>query len=405
MNANLTSYDPGPAGPAVLCLWTCLGLVFYAYALYPAAIWVASRLFGRPRPTPGAEGADLPFATLVLAAYNEEAVLGERLRNALAMDYPAGRLEVIIGSDGSTDGTAEIARGFADRGVRLLDFAENRGKASVLNAAVAKARGDIIMMSDANTVIDLTAGRKLARWFVDPAVGAVIGRLILVDHATGNNSDGLYWKYETFLKKCEARLGALLGANGAIYAIRKSLYTPIPAGTIVDDFVIPLLAHQKTRCALVYEAEAVAIEETAPDLGAEFRRRARIGAGGFQSIGMLRGLLDPRRGWVAFAYFSHKILRWLCPFFLLGALAANLALLGRPGYRRLLAAQLAFYAASLLMAWVPPGSRLLRPLRLTTMFTSMNAALLVGFFRWASGRQKGTWARTARVGEAGEASR
>jgi len=386
-------------------LWTCIVLVFYAYAGYPALIWALARAFGR-RPEASLLGdRDLPRVSLLLAAYNEESVLEDRLQNALGLDYPPMNLEVVVGSDGSTDRTAEIARRFADRGIRLLDFERNRGKASVLNAIAAEAGGEILLMSDANTNVDPAAARRLVRWFRDPAVGAVVGRLVLVDPRTGRNADGLYWKYETFLKRCEGRLGALLGANGAIYAIRKALYAPIPPGTIVDDFVIPLLAKLRTGCSIVYDCEAVATEETAPDVGAEFHRRARIGAGGFQSIGMLWKLLDPRRGWVALAFLSHKILRWLCPFFLVGALVANLFLLDRPAYRALLLAQVGFYATSLLMAVVPSRSRWLKPLRLTTMFTSMNAALLVGFWRWLSGRQGGSWKRTARVGEADGAVR
>lgn len=245
----------------------------------------------------------------------------------------------------------------------------------------------------------------MARWFGDPEVGAVVGRLVLVDPATGRNADGLYWKYETFLKRCEGRLGALLGANGAIYAIRRSLYEPIPPSTIVDDFVIPLLAKQRTGCGIVYDCEAIAVEESAPGVGDEFHRRARIGAGGYQAIGMLWRLLDPRRGWVAFAFLSHKVLRWLCPFFLIGAFVANLALVGRPLYRGLLVAQVAFYAVAAATALVPARVRFLRPLRLTTMFASMNAALLVGFWRWLRGRQRAAWKRTARVGEAGGVAR
>ena len=392
---------------AILGFWACSALVVYAYALYPALIWASARIFGRRAEAPEVRDEDLPTASLVLAAYNEEAVIGERLENALAMNYPAGKVDVVVGSDGSRDRTAEIVRGFADRGVRLLDFAENRGKASVLNDAVAAATGEVLLMSDANTEIDPAAARRLARWFVDPAVGAVVGRLVLVDPKTGRNADGLYWKYETFLKRCEGRLGALLGANGPIYAIRRELYEPIPPSTIVDDFVIPLLAKQRTGCGIVYDREAIAVEETAPDVRAEFGRRARIGAGGFQSIGLLWRLLNPLRGWVAFAFLSHKVLRWLCPFFLIGALVTDLALAleGRPPYRALLAAQVAFYGLALLLAVVPSRAAALRPLRLTTMFASMNAALLVGFWRWVRGRQKGTWMRTARVGETTGAGR
>jgi cellulose synthase/poly-beta-1,6-N-acetylglucosamine synthase-like glycosyltransferase len=199
------------------------------------------------------------------------------------------------------------------------------------------------------------------------------------------------------LKRQEGRLGALLGANGAIYAIRRDLYSPIPAQTIVDDFVIPLLAKLRNDCTIVYDGEAIAWEETAPDVGAEFHRRSRIGAGGFQSLGLLWRLLDPRRGWVALGFFSHKVLRWLCPFFLLGLLASSALLGERPFYRSALLGQAFFYLISLLAVFFPTWTRALKPLRLATMFTGMNAALLVGFWRWLCGSQRATWRRTDRV--------
>jgi cellulose synthase/poly-beta-1,6-N-acetylglucosamine synthase-like glycosyltransferase len=391
-------------GPAAILFWSCLALVAYAYVGYPAAIWALARTFGRDREPPAVADDELPATTLILAAYNEEEVIAARLHNALEMDYPPGKLEVVVGSDGSVDRTVEIVRSFAGRGVRLIDEARNRGKASVINAAVARAGGAVVLMSDANTCVDPGAARRLARWFADPTVGAVVGRLVLVDRRSGRNADGLYWRYETFLKRCESRLGALLGANGAIYAIRKELIPTIPPGTIVDDFVIPLLAKLESGCAIVYEPAAVAVEETAPDVRSEFRRRVRIGAGGFQSIGMLWRLLAPRHGWTAFAFLSHKILRWLGPFFLIGALAANLLLLGGFAYRMALVAQLGFYATAAAMALLPAGPRIVRPLRLTTMFAGMNAALLIGFCRWASGRQGGAWQRTPRGGEVGGAA-
>lgn len=389
----------------VITFWACVALVSYAYIGYPIVIWVLSRTFGVHAAAPASDGHDLPRASLILAAYNEEAVIEERLRNAFAMDYPAGKFEVLVGSDGSKDRTAAIVEGFIDRGVRLFAFDRNRGKASVLNDLVAAADGEILLMSDANTDVDPGAARRLVRWFRDPRVGAVVGRLVLVDPLTGRNADGVYWKYETFLKKCEGRLGALLGANGAIYALRRDLYVPIPPETIVDDFVIPLLAKVRTGCTIVYDPEAFATEETPPDVGDEFHRRSRIGAGGFQSILMLWKLLDPRRGWVSFTFLSHKILRWLGPFFLLGALGCNLLLLNNPFYLFCLWVQIAFYLTSLIMSFVPASVRVLRPLRLTTMFVGMNAALLVGFWRWVRGRQRGTWRRTARVGEPGGVAR
>ena len=382
---------------AQIVFWVSLALVVYAYALYPIAVWACSRVFGRQPTPPTDDGGELPLATLLIAAHDEEAVIRARLENALALDYPQEKLEIVVASDGSTDATADIVRAFAHRGVRLLEYTPNRGKAATLNAAWREVRGDIVLLSDANTFTHREAPRHLVRWFRDPAVGAVCGRLVLVDSATGRNVDGVYWRYETFLKRCEARLGALLGANGAIYAVRRADYTPLPSGTIVDDFVIPLLARARHGSRLVYEADAVAREETPAEISEEFKRRARIGAGGFQSLRMLWPLLSPRHGWLAWSFLSHKLLRWCCPFFLLALALSDIVLVRSPFYGAALAAQAAFYLAAWLGSRWASRSKVARLVRLTTLFTSMNAALLVGFWRWVTGRQRGVWARTART--------
>jgi len=383
-----------------LLFWVCAAAVAYAYLGYPVLIWCLARWFGRFAPQPELGEADLPTISLLIAAYNEEEVIEQRILNALALDYPTDKLEIVIASDGSTDTTAKIVRRYAQRGIRLMDYPRRRGKASVLNATFPELKGDIILLSDANTEYDAMAARNIVRWFEDPEIGVVCGRLVLTDPNTGQNADSLYWKYETFLKKCEGQLRALLGANGGIYAIRRQLFQPIPSETIVDDLVIPLQAKLRTGCAIVYDCQAVAREETPATVESEFHRRSRIGAGGFQSIAMLWRLLDPRQGWVAFTFFSHKILRWLCPFFMLGLLLITPVLCQEPFYRLAFLAQAVFYSVSVLVAYVPGRFRSLKPLRITTMFTGMNAALLVGFWRWLRGSQKGAWKRTARLAEA-----
>ena len=377
----------------------CGFVVVYSYGIYAALIWLLSRLFGRQESPPPLDDAHLPTVSLLIACYNEESVIRQRLLNALELDYPRNKLEIVIGSDGSDDYTADIVRSFEDRGVELLDYAQRRGKAAVLNASMAKLHGQIVVLSDANTFTDPAAVRNLVRWFADPSIGAVCGRLVLTDPATGGNVDSLYWRYETFLKKCESRLGALLGSNGAIYAIRRTLFVPIPDDTIVDDFVIPLLSRLRHGRRIIYDADAIAHEETAPDVAGEFRRRCRIGAGGFQAVGMLWRLLNPLRGWAALAFFSHKILRWLCPFALIGLAILNILMLNRPFYRYVLCAQAAFYVICLI-GWLAPGRSLpVRLLRVGAMFVGMNTALLVGFWRWLSDTQRGAWQRTARSSE------
>ena len=375
----------------------CVGIVGFAYAGYPVVVWLLSRWFGREPVPPPVETADLPSVSLLIAAHNEAAVIEGRIQNALALHYPPGKLEIVIASDGSTDGTNEIVGRYADRGVRLLAFPENRGKAATLDAAVPQLTGDVIVLSDANTLMDPDAVRQLAAWFADPAVGVVCGKLVLTDPATGRNADGMYWKYETFLKRCEGRLGALLGCNGAIYAVRRAVFPPVPAGTIVDDFVIPLMARRATGCRIVYDSHAVASEETAPGVGVEFRRRARIGAGVFQGLGRLWPLLSPAHGWVSFTFFAHKVLRWLSPFALVGMVVLNVLLLDVPGMGWVLAGQVGFYTLAVVAAWLPARPRVLRVARLTTMFAAMNLAILVGFVRWLAGAQGGTWRRTDRA--------
>jgi cellulose synthase/poly-beta-1,6-N-acetylglucosamine synthase-like glycosyltransferase len=376
--------------------WCCAAGVVYAYALYPPLIYLCAQLFGRTRTAPEAADADLPSCTLLISAHNEEAVIERRILNALETDYPADRLEIVIASDGSDDQTAAIIRRYAPR-VRLLEYTARRGKAATINAAMAVVRGEIVILSDANTSFDPAAARALARWFREPGVETVCGRLVLIDPTSGRNADGLYWRCENFLKRCEGELGGLPGSNGAIYAIRRRSFEPIGSRIIVDDMVIPLLAQLRSGAPIIYDATAVAYEETAERISEEFRRRVRIGAGGFQAIGVLWRLLDPRRRWIAFTFLSHKVVRWLCPFFLLGMLAGNAALLRTAAlYRWSLLIQLAVYSAAALVGVLPGRAAWLRPVRLATMFTSMNAALLVGFFRWLRGTQSGAWQRTAR---------
>jgi cellulose synthase/poly-beta-1,6-N-acetylglucosamine synthase-like glycosyltransferase len=378
-----------------IVFWLSVVAVFYAYVGYPLVLGILCRVLGR-QPRPPVEDGELPALTLLIVAHNEEAVIDARIRNALATDYPPEKLEIVVASDGSTDATANIVRSYAGRGVRLLDY-DRRGKAAALAAAFTEVGGAVVMLSDVNTLTEPDAARRLARWFRDPAVGVVCGQLILTDPRTGGNADGLYWRYENFLKRCEARLGALLGANGAIYAIRRDCFVPPPAGTIVDDFVVPLLARLRTGCDIVYDEDAVAREETAPDVRAEFRRRCRIGAGGFQSLGLVWKLLDPRQGWIAFAFLSHKVLRWVCPFFLMLMFVTSLLLFGQLVFAHALALQLGFYLVAAATVLAPSGTRLPKVVRVAALFAGMNLALLVGFARWLRGNHNGLWRPTPRL--------
>lgn len=376
--------------------WLCVGGVAYAYVGYPVLVSAFACALGRRRCEPPPVVSDQPSVAVLIVAHNEEASIAQRLANALALDYPVDRLDVVVASDGSTDRTRELVVTNRDSRVRFIDFVSRRGKAAVLNDVLPGLTADIVVLSDANTFMEAHAVRRLVRWFRDPQVGVVVGRLVLSDPTTGRNVDGWYWRYESFLKQMDARLNALVGANGAIYAVRRSQFVPIPGDTLVDDLVLPLLMRLHRRRDIVYDRAVLAFEETAADVTSEFKRRRRIGAGGFQCLRVLWPLLSPARGWIAFTFMSHKVTRWLCPFLLVGAVALNLPLAAHPLYGVTLSVQALLYITAGLGAIVPGSGAVVRVLRLTTMFTSMNAALLAGFWQWAAGAAGGTWERTAR---------
>jgi len=383
-----------------IAFWAALAVVVYSYVGYPLLVWLCARR--RSDAWVDAERRGLaydvrnwPFVSIIIAAYKEERFILQRLQNCMLLDYPGDRFEVIVGCDGQEDNTGELVRAFGDSRIRLAQFPVRRGKASVLNDCVPLARGEILVFSDANTMMHPQALKALVRHFVQPDVGAVCGKLNLTDPVTGQNADGIYWKYENFIKRAEARLGALLGVNGGIYALRKALYRPLPPEVLSDDFLIGMRVHQQ-GFRLLYDATATAEEETPSTIGSEFGRRARLGAGGWQSLVWLRSLLHPRHGWLALAFWSHKAARWFAPLLLVVMLGANAALAARAPYSWFLVAQALFYTVAYGIPRMVAARFAWRPLRLPAMFVSMNAALAVGFWRWLRGIRGGTWVRTER---------
>lgn len=372
--------------PLVLVLWDGLreartGLRFVAGG--------SDRRAARPP-----AGFEWPHVTIAFAAHDEEAVIGDKLRNLLALEYPADRLEILIGCDGCTDRTAELARAAGDERVKVVEGPRS-GKASVLSRIVPQAAGDVVVFTDANTMMEPDALYALVRRFRDPSVGAVVGRLRLYNRVRREYEESLYWKYETALKFYEGKHGCVLGANGGIYAIRRILFRTLEADTIIDDFVVPVRIATR-GWKVQYEPEAVAHEETTEDYDREFGRRARIGAGNWQALWRVPDLLDPRTGFLCFSFVSHKLLRWAAPFLLGAALLANVPLAFEPeawGWRILLVAQTAFYALAF-AGWRGAGGRIAS---LAHYFVAMNAALAVGAWRFLRGTQRAAWDRTDRT--------
>ena len=376
--------------------WTSTIIIVYSYLLYPLIVRGLA-LFVR---TQRERDENLrPAVSMLVAAYNEEANIGEKIDNFEQLDYPRSKIELLIGSDGSTDRTNDILTQRASANIRPFIYKTRSGKAAILNRLAKEARGEILIFSDANTIYQADAVRKLVRHFKDEKVGGVCGRLRLINPTrnTGGQGEQLYWGYENNLKKFEGRIKTVLGANGAIYALRRELYHPLPEDRVImDDFLIPLRAVMEGY-DVIYDEEAVATETTSPHLKGEFARKVRIGAANFNALTEIKTLLHPRRGFVAFALWSHKIIRWFAPFLLVLLLVANLFLLNSAFFRLTFVFQLLFYGAALLGQILDMKDRTPRFLTYPLYFTAVNLALIVGFFKFITGTQKPAWSRVERA--------
>ncbi len=367
-----------------LIFWIAVAVPVYTYLLYPLALGALRLLIRREiRKQP-----IRPQVSLLIPAYNEARVIEQKIANALALDYPPERLEIVIASDGSTDETVNLARRYVEGGrVQLLAFPENRGKMATLNAAIPELRGEVVVFSDAPAMLEQGSLNRLVENFADPSVGAASGcyKVVRAGDVNIGASEDLYWKYEAFLKVQESQLASALGAHGHLHAIRKELYPFPPAGTINDDYVIPLSVLSRGYRA-VYEPDAVVYEEAREMTG--FGRRIRVTAGNIQQLREIRALLRPIRPLPLFFFLSHKAARLLVPFAMLAALTANAFLLGSPLYFALFCAQAAFY----LLAGSGAVWRL-RPkiLMLPFYFSMINAAAFFGFYHALTERRNMAW--------------
>ena len=375
----------------------CAFLVVYHYVIYPAAVILLSRMAARSQPLPDLTDADLPSLTFVIAAYNEERVIRDKLLNTLCLAYPADKLEVLVAADGSNDATRAIAEAFADRGVRVLHLPQRRGKTAALNRAVAFSRGDIIVFSDANNQFSDDALRKLVRHFADPRVGGVCGLKQI--HASAEREsavgDGLYWKYESAIKIAESRLGSITGADGEIFAIRRALYRTLDESLINDDAAITFDL-VRARHRVLYEPAARSFEQASITIEDDFHVKVRMVSGGFQTLSReWRLLLLPRRRF-AFAFLSHKVLRWIAPELLIAMLVSScvLAAAGDQEFIGLLVLQTAFYSLALIGYLLRKRGPLAIPLYVPFYFCAMNAAALLGLVRYLT--RSTEWKRAAR---------
>ncbi|MDP4151131.1 MAG: glycosyltransferase family 2 protein [Bacteroidota bacterium] len=413
-------------------------VILYNYAGYALIARIANEVKRKFRPRYEPDNTHLPSVSFIVAAFNEEDCIEQKILNSLEQDYPGEKIEFLFITDGSTDGTAALINKYP--GVRGLHEPERKGKSAAVNRAVQYATGEILIFSDANTMLNAGAVRHIARHYAQPKIGGVAGekKVMPAGEPSGGTSDesggtsdevgageGFYWKYESFLKRVDSEFYSVVGAAGELFSLRRDLYEPLPHHVILDDFVLSLRVATKGY-RILYEPEAYAMELPSFSLTDENKRKVRIAAGGFQAMGMLWPLLAFwRQPALSFLYISHRVLRWtLSPLCFILALLSNTILVfaggaaggaaGGPAagpfepggaglapwlntlFRVFFAAQILFYGLALAGKFAGPRTRQSKWLKLPYYFVFMNVSVIQGFFRHLKGRQAAAWEKARR---------
>lgn len=379
--------------------WLTILLLVHAYILYPVSLWIFNWFKRKPEVV---ELLSYPSISIIISAYNEEKVIAERIDNIRNLNYDFNKLELIIGSDCSTDKTNEILNEKSQENswVRTQNFSIRRGKAAVLNDLVQLTKNKILVFTDANTEFEKDALLNLVSKFSDPKVGGVCGRLELeepTDNFDKTNREKLYWKYETYLKNLEGDLGILIAANGGIYAIRKELYTKFPESEAITDDLYQTFAVLNQGYDFLYAAEAIAIEEVSKEIMMEFRRKVRFAATNFQTLKFFKRLLFRKNRLISYALWSHKIIRWFVPILLILLLVTNILLIKYSQYYYIIFIVQASFYISAFIGYV------LNLLKVNIPFFSLiyyyvltNFALLMGLFKFLSKKHAYAWDSTPR---------
>lgn len=383
-------------------------IIFYSYVGYGFLVGLLVRLrriFKGRRQTPAPP--DLPGVTLIISAYNEENFITEKIKNSLALEYPEDKLQLIFITDGSTDATPQLVAQF--KRIRLYHQPERRGKVAAMHRAMTYVNTPIVVFSDANTLLNKKSIYNIARHYAQPDTGGVAGEkkiMTAADTKIAGVGEGLYWKYESLLKRLDSELYTVVGAAGELFSIRTELYEPVGDDVLLDDFIISLKVCMKGY-RVQYEPDAYAMETPSSSLKEERKRKIRISAGAFQSMVILRGLLNIFKYPVlSFQYISHRVLRWtLCPLLLPVLFIVNLLLLIETGagfYGLFLGAQILFYLAAAAGWQMANRNVKSKWLYIPYYFLFLNISLYQGFIRYRKGQQSVLWDKAVREKYAAE---
>jgi cellulose synthase/poly-beta-1,6-N-acetylglucosamine synthase-like glycosyltransferase len=386
-----------------IILWLSLFIVVYTFVGYGILLYIIIRIKrkvkGKPnQPVYYEDG--LPTVTLVVAAYNEEHYMREKIKNTIALKYPPGKLKFIFITDGSTDRTPDIIKEYPH--IQLMHRVARAGKIAAIHRAMKNVITEITVFTDANTFLNEDAIINICRHYADPGVGAVAGeKRVQVDESADASAagEGFYWKYESALKKWDSELYSVVGAAGELFSVRTELYEPVYEDTILDDFMISMLI-AKQGYRIVYEPTAYAVETSSANVTEELKRKVRIAAGGIQSILRLKALLNPFAfPLLSFQYISHRVLRWtITPFLLILSFVLNaiLAYRGIVFYEVLLAAQILFYVSAIVGLILEKRELRVKVLFIPYYFCVMNYAVLAGILRFITKSQSAAWEKAAR---------
>ena len=388
-----------------ILFWLCLAIVFYTYIGYGLLLYILvrlKRLLGLSRPEPVLPDDDqLPDVTLMICAYNEEDIVHEKMANIRQLDYPKEKFCIMWVTDGSSDGSNDLLRQYPE--VTLVYSPERRGKAAAMQHGLKENKAGIVVFTDANTMLNANAIREIVRQFMKPDVSCVSGEKRVaarIDGQVAAEGEGLYWKYESTLKRWDSELYSAMGAAGELFAVRMSDYREAPSNALLDDFMMSMLI-VKDGHRIAYTSEAYAIEYGSADMHEESKRKRRIAAGGLQSIWWLRQLMNPLRyPVVSFLFVSHRVLRWsITPFAMLALIPLNLALIvlgGGTVYTVIGVLQLLFYTATLVGWWQARSGRKSKLFYVPYYFMFMNVNVFRGIGYLRTHRFSGTWEKARR---------
>lgn len=389
----------------IIFFWIAFAVIFYTFIGYGIVLYfliVVKRLVSGRKKQAYPPEENWPAVSFLVAVFNEEYIIEEKIQNSLSLDYPAHLIQYVFVTDGSSDGSPDVIKRYPQ--IKLLHRPERNGKLAAMERAIEYTNGEILIFSDANTILNNECIKEICKHYSDKKTGAVAGEKKVLsgkeDDAAG--SESMYWKYESKLKEWDSELYSVVGAAGELFSVRKSLYVPVPKSSLLDDFMISMRIAEKGY-KIVYEPKAYAVEYSSANIKEEYKRKLRISAGGIQSIVWLRKLLLPFPQPVLwFQYVSHRVLRWtVTPFLMIALLLVNFAIVFNAGtpvtiYHLILVLQLLFYSLALAGWYFENKSIKVKALFIPFYFCMMNTAVIMGIFRFFSGKQSVKWDKAKR---------